>query len=138
MWKLHGKISQVHNSFPKMCVSEFRIFPIFFFNFSNFKFEFPQCPHHVLHKLLQSFVDNTCNQGPNTLQWNLGIVWGSSIHMNSLYIFPPYMFTGNLGKIIVFRAVWVWGRKKNIVPLLRPGFFSAKTSRLRSFLCLCY
>lgn len=35
MWKLHDKISQVHNSFPKMCVSEFRIFPILNLNFHS-------------------------------------------------------------------------------------------------------
>lgn len=35
MWKLHDKIPQVHNPFPKLYVSEFIIFPILNFNFHS-------------------------------------------------------------------------------------------------------
>ena len=98
MWKLHDKISQVHNSFPKMCVSEFRIFPILNLNF------------HSVHTMYCINFSTVSGATPAIKFRNC--LRGSSIHMNSLQSLPPYMFVGNLGKIIVFRAVWVLRQEK--------------------------
>lgn len=91
-------------SLKAKCVSEFRISPV-----TNFNFHSVHTTHYIT-PLPTAFAATPVIKTP-AFHSERNILRGSSIHMNSLQIFPPNVFAENVGEVIVFRAIRALGGK---------------------------